>query len=119
MIHFNRVARNLLWVSIQRKSMNNLMLSFSGTDLSRLRTLVTAVGGEIALAPGATTTESQSPRTALDMTWTRLVEMLDLGTEPDTRECPTCKRRCALGASRCGYCWTSLPALKAKAKLAA
>jgi hypothetical protein len=99
--------------------MNNLMLSFSGADLSRLRTLVTAVGNEVALAPGATKAESQSPRTALDMTWSRLVEMLDLGTEPETRECPTCKRQCALGASRCGFCWTSLPALNAKQKLAA
>ncbi len=100
--------------------MNNLMLSFSGADLSRLRTLVAAVGKEIALAPGAATTaESQTPKSALDTTWSRLVEMLDLGTEPKFRECPTCKHTCALGASRCGHCWTSLPALTASSKLAA
>ena len=99
--------------------MNNQMLSFSGADLSRLRTLVTAVGTEIALAPGATTAESKSPRTALDMSWSRLVEMLDLGTEVEMRECPACKHQCARGASRCGRCWASLPALKAKEKQAA
>jgi hypothetical protein len=99
--------------------MNNLTLSFSGADLSRLRTLVTAVGKEVALVPGATVAESQTPRSALDMTWSSLVEMLDLGNEPETRECPTCNHRCALGASRCGHCWTSLPALKANQKVAA
>ncbi len=99
--------------------MNNLMLSFSGADLSRLRTLVTDVGKEIALAPGATTAESQNLRTALDMTWSRLVEMLDLGTEPEMRECPTCKHQCTLRASRCGHCWTSLLPFVPKEKAAA
>jgi hypothetical protein len=78
------------------------------------------VGKEIALVPGAATAaESQNPRTALDMTWSRLVDMLDLGTEPEMRECPACKHLCMLGATRCGHCWTSLPALKAKENLAA
>jgi len=99
--------------------MNNLMLSFAGADLSRLRTLVTAVEKEIALVPGATTAASQTPRSALDLSWSRLVEMLDLGTEPHMRECPACKHPCTLGASRCGRCWTSLPVTKAKEKLAA
>ncbi|MBN2577266.1 MAG: hypothetical protein JXP73_22075 [Deltaproteobacteria bacterium] len=100
--------------------MNNLMLTFSGLELSRLRTLVEAVGKEIALVPGAATTaESQTPWTALDMTWSRLVEMLDLGTEPEMHECPACKHLCMLGATRCGHCWTSLPTLKAKENLAA
>jgi hypothetical protein len=99
--------------------MNNLTLSFAGADLSRLRILVAAVGKEIALAPGATTVESQTPRSALDTTWSRLVEMLDLGTEPELRECPKCKHLCTLGASRCGRCWASLPAAKAQEKQAA
>ena len=100
--------------------MNNLMLAFSGVDLSRLRTLVAAVGKEIALVPGATTTAlSQTPRTALDMTWSRLVEMLDLGTGPQLRACPECKHLYTLGATRCGYCWISLPTPKAREKLAA
>jgi hypothetical protein len=97
--------------------MNNLMLSFSGAELSRLRTLVTAVGKEIGLVPGGNATaESKGPKTALDTTWSHLVEMLDLGTEPEMRECPECKRSCMGGASRCGHCWAVLPPLKLKAK---
>ena len=100
--------------------MNNQMLSFSGADLVRLRTLVTAVAKEIALVPGgATTGESQTPRTALDMTWSGLVGMLDLGTEPEMRECPECKQPCMLKATRCGHCWAALPTPKIKEKLAA
>ena len=99
--------------------MNNSMLSFSGADLSRLRTLVNAVAKEIALAPGATAPASQPPRTALDTTWSSLVEMLDLGTAPEMRACPKCKHQCTLGASRCGHCWTSLPSVKAAKELSA
>jgi len=100
--------------------MNNLMLSFSGEALSRLRAQVAEVAKEIALAPGGSTTaESQRPKTALDTTWTRLVEMLDLGAEPVMRECPQCKHECMLGATRCGYCWTALPVLKPREKAAA
>jgi hypothetical protein len=100
--------------------MNNMLLSFSGADLTRLRTLVSAVATEIAHVPGrVTTAESQGPLSALDMTWSRLVEMLDLGTEVEMRECPECKHPCMLGASRCGHCWAALPSLKDKPKLAA
>jgi len=99
--------------------MNNLMLSSSGADLSRLCTLVTAVENEIVLAPGATSAESENPRTALDTSWSSLVAMLDLGTEVEMRACPACKHQCSLGASRCGHCWASLPKLSTKENLAA
>ena len=99
--------------------MNNLMLSFSGADLSKLRTLVAAVEKEVALASGGTAVKSPGPRTALDMTWLRLVEMLDLGAEPETATCPACRQPCAVGASRCGHCWVSLPVDRTKDKLAA
>lgn len=99
--------------------MNNLILSFVGTDLSRLRTLVAAVGKQISLAPGATVAESLSPRTELDKTWTRLVEMLDLGTEPEMRNCPVCKYQYRLGATRCGHCWNTLAPSQSKANLTA
>jgi hypothetical protein len=36
--------------------MNNWLLSFSGADLTRLRTLVSAVAMEIAHVPGRVTT---------------------------------------------------------------
>jgi hypothetical protein len=77
------------------------------------------VGREIALVPFATVADDKTPRSALHMTWSSLVEMLDLGAEPEFRECPNCKHPCALRASRCGHCWTSLPALTARSKLAA
>jgi hypothetical protein len=100
--------------------MNNLMLTFSGVELSRLRNLVAAVGKQIALAPGAATTaESQTPMTALAMTWSRLVEMLDLGTGPKLRACPECRHLYTLGATRCGHCWASLPTPQTREKLAA
>jgi hypothetical protein len=35
------------------------------------------------------------------------------------RACPECKHLCPLGAARCGHCWTSLQAPKAREKLAA
>ena len=99
--------------------MNNLMLSISGAQLSDLRSLVNAVDKEIALAEGKTAADSQTPKTALDMTWSRLLDLLDLGPEPVMRECPTCKNECMLGATRCGYCWSALPLLKMKETLAA
>jgi hypothetical protein len=89
--------------------MNNQMLSFSGADLS-LRALVSAVDKEIVRDSGASTAAggSQTPKSALGTTWSRLVEMPDPGTEPEMRACPTCKHLCTRGASRCGHCWTSL-----------
>lgn len=100
--------------------MNNLMLSFSGADLTRLRTLVIAVGKEIALIPrAAMTAERPIPGTALDTAWSKLLQMLDLGAEPEMRECPRCMDLCPLGATRCGHCWASLPAVKASGDLTA
>jgi hypothetical protein len=100
--------------------MSNTMLSFSGADLTRLRTLVTAVDEEIVLVPGAATTaERQTPRTTLDITWSHLVDMLHLGAEPEMRACPGCKHLCPLGATRCSHCCGSLPSLRARGKLAA
>jgi hypothetical protein len=95
--------------------MNNLMLSFSGAQLSQLRSLVNAVDKEIAKA----TAEGEGPKTALDMTWSQLVALLELGPEPEMRECPSCKHSCMLGATRCWHCWSALPALKMKETLAA
>jgi hypothetical protein len=100
--------------------MNDLMLHFSGGDLSRLRALVAAVDKEIEHSRGTPApAEAPPPKTALELTWSRLVDMLDLGAEPEMRTCPKCKALCMLGATRCSQCWASLPALSAKAKQAA
>ncbi len=100
--------------------MNNLKLNFSGTDLSRLRVLVEAVGKEISAVAGSVTPNaSPAPSNALDMTWSHLVEMLDLGNEPEMRTCPNCRSLRMAGASRCGNCWASLPAIAHKQTITA
>lgn len=89
--------------------MPNLLLSVSTADLTRLRTLVAAVDKEIALLPGATKpADKEHPNTALAVVWANLVELLDLGPEPETRACPQCGRLYPVGDSRCGHCWATL-----------
>jgi|WetSurMetagenome_2_1015567.scaffolds.fasta_scaffold1516228_1 hypothetical protein len=100
--------------------MNNLTLKFSGVDLSRLRTLVAGVEKEVGLvARAAAPPQGLPPGTALEVAWSSLVQMLDLGAEPEMRECPACKDLCMLGATRCWRCWATLPAAKAKEKATA
>jgi hypothetical protein len=97
--------------------MNNLTLSLSGAELSRLRALVAEVETEIALASRSTAPAGGLvQKTALNTTWTRLVSMLDLGSEPEMRKCPACNGLCTLGATRCVHCWGHLRPLKAKEK---
>jgi hypothetical protein len=99
--------------------MNNLMLTLNAADVSRLRTMVAAVEREIALVLSTlTTAEAQPRKRALEMTWSNLVGMLDLGPEPEMRVCPECKHPCMMGATRCGNCWSHLPAVAATAKAA-
>jgi hypothetical protein len=99
--------------------MNNLMLRFSAADVSRLRSLVAGVEKEVALVLSTlATAEGQPRKTALEMTWSNLVKMLDLGPEPEMRVCPDCKHLCMLGATRCGNCWSQLTALAAEPKAA-
>ncbi len=96
--------------------MNNLRLNFSGPELSRLRTLVEAVERQIRLVQDpAAAGEGPAPRSALDMTWSKLIEMLDLGTEPAMQTCPHCHGLWMAGATRCGNCWASLPAMTPRA----
>jgi hypothetical protein len=100
--------------------MNNLMISFSSADLTRLRTLVAAVANEIALVPGSTKpADGERARTGLDVAWSNLVEMLDLGPEPVMATCPKCKHPYPIGALRCDHCWTSLSDLNAGNDVAA
>lgn len=97
--------------------MNNLMLRISGPELTQLRNLVTDVGKEIALVhpkDAGAPTEREAPESALDTAWSRLVKLLDLGPEPELRECPKCRRLNMLGATRCGHCWSVLPPVERK-----
>lgn len=96
--------------------MNNLMLTFNAADVSRLRTLVAAAEKEMALV--LNTPDEQARKKALEMAWSRVVGMLDLGPEPEMRECPECKHPCMARATLCANCWTHLPALATNAKAA-
>ncbi|MGD0836294.1 MAG: hypothetical protein ABSB49_06585 [Polyangia bacterium] len=99
--------------------MNNMMLTLNAADVSKLRTMVAAVEKEMALVLGTlTTSETQPRKTALEMTWSNLVGMLDLGPEPEMRVCPECQHLCMMGATRCANCWIQLPAPATKAKAA-
>jgi hypothetical protein len=90
--------------------MNNFMLNFSGTELSRLRAKVEAVGKEIGVVTGsAPTSQGATPNSALATTWAELLQLLDLGGEPAMQHCPNCQALCMAGANRCGNCWVSLP----------
>jgi hypothetical protein len=98
-----------------RNYMNNLMLTLSGPDLDRLRILVTALGTDIAQARNpAPTPEGRPSGTALDTNWSALVKLLDLGNKPEMRDCPKCGRQGMSEATRCGYCWSALPAMPKK-----
>ena len=74
------------------------------TSATRLRALVGAVDTEMAQAPEA-----------LRDAWAKLVAVLALGPAPELRECPRCHGIGARAASRCGVCWTALPALPPRA----
>jgi len=92
--------------------MNSLRLSFSGAELTRLRNLVADVANEVTVIrqrDRTTPEEREDSSTPLDLTWSRLVEMLDLGPEPAQHECPRCKRLNMLGTTRCETCWSVLP----------
>ncbi len=90
--------------------MNNHMLNFSGTELSRLRAKVEAVGKEIGVVTGsAPAGQGVTPNSALATTWAELLQLLDLGSEPAMQRCPKCQALCMVGANRCGNCWVSLP----------
>lgn len=45
----------------------------------------------------------------LQVAWRELVDELALGPEPAMRNCPQCRAYLALEATRCGYCWATLP----------
>jgi len=99
--------------------MNSYMLTFNTADVSRLRSLVAEVEKELALVVSALATpEGQLRKTALETTWSNLINMLDLGPEPEMWVCPECKHLCMVGATRCGNCWSHLPAIATKAEAA-
>jgi uncharacterized paraquat-inducible protein A len=85
------------------------MLDRDATRRTRLRVLVGEVEG--SLARSSTQVSTPRERTALAelaRPWTELVELLALGPEPETRECPVCHETGMRAARICGRCWTKL-----------
>lgn len=87
-------------------------LSPAGIDpiRTRLRDTVSAVEREISLLTGLP--DSGAARAlsvdALLASWADLVTQLNLGPEPEVRECPACGEVVMRAATLCGHCWKKL-----------
>jgi hypothetical protein len=78
-------------------------------ELSRLRATVANIEYELAQLPLETRGRNGSPSAkALIESFAALVAQLDLGLEPETRQCPVCQQVVRRTATLCGHCWTSL-----------
>jgi hypothetical protein len=49
--------------------------------------------------------------TALVTSWASLVRLLDVGPEPEVRQCPFCTETIMRAATRCMHCWGKSVAL--------
>lgn len=78
------------------------MSNYTDAAVTKLRAIVAVIDQEIAHVP---------PTPALRAAWTELVDVLALGTPPQTRECPACHGIGMRAASRCGTCWAALEPL--------
>ena len=76
---------------------------------SRLRATMATMEREIARLPRQVAdADTTSPMNGLLASFADLVEQLELGPEPEVRQCPVCKQVVMLAATRCGYCWTKM-----------
>lgn len=83
---------------------------------SRLRRVVATIEIHIArLSMEGTAEEHRTAASALALSWAGLLEILDLGPQPETRACPSCQGRARRQATLCGYCWSKLEPLAAPA----
>jgi hypothetical protein len=83
----------------------------SGPDAarSRLRATVATVERELARLPRpAPDDDGSSPLAGLIASFADLVEQLQLGPEPELRQCPVCGNTCMRAARLCGFCWATL-----------
>jgi hypothetical protein len=86
--------------------MNSTRFSAPDAARSRLRATVATVEREISRL--SRDDDSGSTPAGLVASWADLVDLLDLGPEPEVRECPVCKNIGMRTATLCGYCWTKL-----------
>jgi len=88
-------------------------MSLSEASLTALRVLVKDIGVQLAGLSALHTPEGADLTERLRSSWTKVVEVLDLGQEPELRECPVCHHHGLRAATVCGYCWTKLIPLRA------
>jgi hypothetical protein len=83
----------------------------TGPDAARsyLRSVVDAVDHIISHLDEAGTGESCGRIDQLRERWKELVSLLALGSEPEYRECPSCRSTGMRSATKCGFCWIKLP----------
>jgi Double zinc ribbon domain len=83
-------------------------------ELTRLRATVASIEHELAQLPLEMRGHNGSPSTkALVDAFAELVAQLDLGFEPETRQCPVCQQVVRRTATLCGHCWTALDPITA------
>ncbi len=85
----------------------------AGPDAARsyLRSVVETVDYDISHLDQAGTGEPYGTIEQLRKHWKELVSLLELGPEPEYRECPSCRSTGIRSATRCGFCWIKLPPL--------
>ena len=91
--------------------MNTQQSTLPDEARSDLRSVVKAVDDEISRLSKVRTGESFGSTDRLKDNWNELVNLLNLGPEPEYRECPFCHAIGMRLAIRCGYCWRVLPTL--------
>jgi len=85
----------------------------SEASLTALRVLVKDVDVQLSNLSALNTPEGVELSGRLRSSWTKVVEALDLGPEPELRECPVCHHHGLRAATVCGYCWTRLIPMRA------
>lgn len=76
--------------------------SYGDKSIETMRNLVAVIKRELAGA---------EPAGELRVAWDQLVDVLALGPAPELRTCATCHNVGMRAATRCMYCWSSLPPL--------
>ena len=79
-----------------------MSISYGDKAETTLRTLVSVIERELATA---------APTEALRAAWAEMMETLALGAAPELRQCTTCGNFGMRAATRCMFCWSSLPLL--------
>lgn len=71
-----------------------------------LRKLISEIDGHlVAMGPPADAGAERASFDALNASWASMVKLLDVGPEPEVRDCPSCRGTIMRAATRCMHCW--------------